>query len=144
MNMPAFSFRRPAKSAQLRRVIVVEDDAVQGLLIERTLRDAGIEHVEVCPSTACTLPKLETGTFDAIVLDAHIADTNEGWAIAELVRAMGDGETRIVFQTGSPDEIPEHIKRLGPVLTKPYEPRELIEALAQKQRAGLMALLRRD
>lgn len=142
--MSAFSLRRSSKPQRPRRVIVVEDDAVQGLMIEKTLRDAGIEHVEVCPSTACTLPKLEAGSYDAIVLDGHLADTDEGWAIAELIRAMGDDETRIVFQTGSPEEIPEHIKRLGPVLTKPYDPKQLVEALEQKPRAGLMAMLRGD
>lgn len=140
--MSGFTLRRSTKPPRPRRVIVVEDDAVQGLMIEKTLRDAGFDHVEVCPSTACTLPKLEAGSYDAIVLDGHLADTNEGWAIAELIRAMGDGATRIVFQTGSPEEIPEHIRRLGPVLTKPYEPRELLAALEQKPRAGLMAMLR--
>ncbi|MHA7820061.1 MAG: response regulator [Erythrobacter sp.] len=140
--MSAFTLRRSTKPSRPRRVIVVEDDAVHGLMIEKTLHDSGIEHVEVCPSTACTLPKLKSGSYDAIVLDGHLADTNEGWAIAELVRAMGEGQTRIVFQTGSPEEIPEHIRRLGPVLTKPYHPRDLVAALEQKPRAGLIAMLR--
>ena len=81
--------------------------------------------------------------FDAIVLDVHLADSNEGWEIAELVSALGVSNTRIVFQTGSPEAIPPHIRRMGPVLTKPYDPQDLVAALMEKPKAGLLALLRR-
>lgn len=141
--MASFSFRRPAKSPHPRRVIVVEDDARLGSLLQDTLLKSGFDHVEVCPSTACTLGKLRAGSFDAIVLDGHLADTNEGWGLAELVSALAEENTRIVFQTGNPDDIPTHVRSLGPVLTKPYDPRDLVEALSQKPRPGLLALLRR-
>lgn len=126
-----------------RTVIVVEDDAVLGLNIEQALKDAGISEVTICASAACTLDRLRNGSFDAMVLDVHLADSNEGWEIAELVNALGVSNTRIVFQTGSPEAIPPHIRQLGPVLTKPYDPQDLVEALKKKPKAGLLALLRR-
>lgn len=133
----------PFRSDRPRNVIIVEDDAVLGLTIEQTLRDNGFADVSICPSASCTLGKLCGGTYDAIVLDVHLADSNEGWEIAEVVNAMGDANTRIVFQTGTPGDIPAHIRELGPVLTKPYDPAELVAALKEKPRAGLLALLKR-
>ncbi|MFU7527562.1 response regulator transcription factor [Qipengyuania sp. ASV99] len=125
------------------KVIVVEDDPVLGLSIEQTLIDNGFANVTICPTASCTLGKLRSGSYDAVVLDVHLADSDEGWGIAELVNALGDDNVRIVFQTGSPDDIPAHIRQLGPVLTKPYDPQELVAALRQRPRAGLLALLRR-
>jgi CheY-like chemotaxis protein len=136
------SLKKVEKSVLPKSVIVVEDDAILGLDIEQTLRDHGIADVTVCPSASCTLEKLRNGSYDAIVLDGHLADSNEGWKIAELIDAMGHRSTRIVFQTGSPEEIPDRIRQLGPVLEKPFDPRQLVAALTEKQRPGLLALLR--
>lgn len=133
----------PFRSDRPRSVIVVEDDAVLGLTIENTLRDHGFADVSVCPSASCTLEKLRAGNYNAIVLDVHLADSDEGWEIAELVKALGHANIRIVFQTGSPGDIPGRIRQLGPVLTKPYDPAELVAALTEQPRAGLLALLKR-
>jgi CheY-like chemotaxis protein len=141
--MVSLPFRKPLSPALPRRVIVVEDDAVLGLSIVETLTRSGIAEVEVCPSAACTLSKLRRGSFDAMVLDGHLADSHEGWRIAELVEVLGDNSTRIVFQTGSPEAIPERLRQLGPVLVKPYPPQALVEALTEKPRPGLIELLRR-
>jgi CheY-like chemotaxis protein len=131
------------KSGLPEKVIVVEDDAVLGLAIEQILIDHGVLEVTLCPTAACTLAKLRSGSYDAIVLDLHLADSDNGWEIAELIDAVGGNATRIVFQTGSPGEIPARIRDLGPVLTKPYDPIELVKALMQKPRAGLPGLLGR-
>ncbi|MEE4200775.1 response regulator [Erythrobacter sp.] len=141
--MVTLPFSRSEESSLPRSVIVVEDDALLGLDIEQTLHENGIEDVTICPSASCTLERLRNGKFDAIVLDAHLADSDEGWKIAELVEAMGERAMRIVFQTGSPEEIPDHVRKLGPVLGKPYDPRQLIGALREKQSAGLLAMLSR-
>jgi len=132
-----------ARPAFPRKVIVVEDDVVMGLAIEQALLDHGVAEVSLCPSAACTIGKLRRGSFDAIVLDVHLADSDDGWEIAELVDALGGDQARIVFQTGAPDDIPDHIRRLGPVLSKPYAPSELIAALESPRRPGLLSRLRR-
>ena len=140
--MPSFTLGRSRKSTRPRNVIVVEDDAVLGLAIEQALSESGIASVSICPSTACTLDRLREGSYDAIVLDVHLADSNEGWEIAELVTALGEEETRIVFQTDSPEAIPEHVRQLGPILTKPCDPDQLIAALSEQPRPGLLKILR--
>ena len=142
--MPSFNIRRPSKSSLPQKVIIVEDDAILGLELETTLKEAGIEHVEVCSTTSCTISRLREGTYDAIVLDGQLADSDDGFAIADLVSALGEEDMRIVFQTGSPEDIPEHLLSLGPVLAKPYDPQKLVEALTEKPRASLLAMLRGD
>lgn len=132
-----------ANHAFPRRVMVVEDDAVLGLSIEQALLEAGIFDVSLCPSAACTIGKLRDGQFDAIVLDVHLADSDDGWEIAEVVEALGGAQARIVFQTGAPDEIPPEVRKLGPVLTKPYDPGELVAALRRPRRPSLLARLRK-
>ena len=125
------------------RVMVVEDDAVLGLTIEEALTRDNFAEVTVCSTAACALVKLREETYDAVVLDVHLADDHEGWEIAELVAALGSRDSLIVFQTCSPRDIPARVAELGPVLEKPYDPAALIEALKDKTRAGLLARLRR-
>lgn len=127
---------------QLRRVLVVEDDPVLGMATEDTLREGGVEHVDICPTTEGALEVLKAERPDAIILDVHLADRNDGWAIAELVESLGDHSPRIVFSTGAPQDIPPHIAELGSVLTKPYAPEALLVALREPGRRGLLSRLR--
>lgn len=125
-----------------RHVLVVEDDAVLGLAIEQALFDAGVAEVEISPTTEQALAALRRKQPQAIVLDVHLADRDDGWAIAELVRTLGPESPRIVFSTGSPQDIPEDIAALGCVLEKPYEPDVLVALLREPKRKGLVSRLR--
>ena len=123
-------------------VLIVEDDAILGLTIETTLRDAGVERIVVSSSTEQALARLREEQPDVIVLDVHLSDRDDGWAIAELVRTLGPDRPRIIFSTGAPQEIPEDIAALGSVLEKPYDPECLIELLRQPKRRGIVSRLR--
>jgi len=126
----------------LGRVLVVEDDPIQGMALEAALLDAGASEVIVCPSIASTMDALEQGPANAVVIDVHLADRNDGWALAELVDMLGPKRPHIVFSTGSPDEIPPDIAEMGPVFEKPYDPAQLAEVLANGAKPGLFARLR--
>lgn len=128
--------------AKLGRILVVEDDPVLSLALDDALREAGASEVVTCPSIACTMEALEAGPADAVVLDVHLADRDDGWALAELVGQLSPKRPRIVFSTGSPGDIPPEIAELGLVFEKPYDPRQLAEALASGQRKGLFDRLR--
>lgn len=127
----------------LGRVLVVEDDPILALAIEDALVNLGNAHdVVICPSTAATMAALEEKRPDAIVLDVHLSDRDDGWAVAELVELLGPKRPRIVFSTGSPEDIPPGIAEMGPVFEKPYDPARLVEVLASNRKAGLFARLR--
>lgn len=140
---PRRSKAKPVKDAlQLRRVLVVEDDPVLGMATEDTLREGGVKHVDICPTTEGALEVLRDQIPDAIILDVHLSDRDDGWAIAELVESLGDKAPRIVFSTGAPQDIPPHIAELGSVLTKPYAPEQLLAALREPGRRSIFSRLR--
>ena len=126
----------------LGRVLLVEDDPILGLSMESALLDGGAREVVICPTVAATMDALESRAFDAVVLDVHLADRSDGWAVAELVSMLGAKKPRIVFSTGSPEAIPDDIKSMGPVFEKPYDPAALVEALSAGTKTGLFARIR--
>lgn len=130
------------KGLQMRRVLVVEDDPVLGMATEDALREGGVEHVDICPTTDGALEVLRADMPDAVILDVHLSDRDDGWAIAELIESLGEKGPRIVFATGSPEDIPAHIAELGSILTKPYAPEALIAALREPDRRGLLSRFR--
>lgn len=133
---------RGKSARKLGHVLLVEDDALIAIALEGALLDAGAKSVKICTTTADALASLRESRPDAIVLDVHLADRDDGWAIAELVNSVGPKPPRIVFSTGSPQDIPAEIADLGPVLEKPYDHSELIDALCRPPREGLIARLR--
>ena len=131
-----------ASKVDLGRVLVVEDDPIQSMALEEALREAGAAEVVLCASIACTMEALEAGPADAIVLDVHLADRDDGWALAELVDMLGPKRPRIVFSTASPEDIPPEIAEMGPVFEKPYDPAHLAAVLASGAKPGLFARFR--
>jgi DNA-binding response OmpR family regulator len=126
----------------LGRVLVVEDDALLAAAIEDALLAAGADGIIVCTTTAEALAALRDQSPDAMVLDVHLADRNDGWAIAELVNSVGPNPPRIVFSTGAPEDIPPEIAELGPILVKPYDYAELVRLLREPAAKGLIGRLR--
>lgn len=126
----------------LKRVLVVEDDAVLSMDIEATLRDAGVAEVLCARTTQQAIELLEGSPPDAIVLDVHLGDRSDGYAIAELAQMLGPKPARIVFSTGAPQDIPQAISDLGLVLEKPYPSQDLIEALGKPAHPSLLRRLR--
>lgn len=113
-------------------ILLIEDDATLSLWIEEVLRDAGTTKVTHCISTQEAMVALKDGEFDCIILDVHLADRDDGWAIAELIQSVTLKRPQIIFSTGSPDDIPDHIAKLGTLLEKPYTE----EALVSNTRIG--------
>jgi len=133
---------RTDSRTRLGRVLVVEDDPVQSLALEAALLEAGAANVVLCASIARTMAALEQGPADAIVLDVHLADRNDGWALAELADMLGAKPPLIVFSTGSPEDIPPEVAAMGPIFEKPYDPAQLAAALVNGAKPGLFARLR--
>ena len=129
------------KSA-LGRVLIVEDDPVLALALEDALVERGAEDVVICPSIAATMAELEGERPDALVIDVHLGDRDDGWALVELVEMLGTRRPRIVFSTGAPQDIPPKIAEAGAVFEKPYDPADLAAALSGEEKRGLFSRLR--
>jgi DNA-binding response OmpR family regulator len=126
----------------LGRVLIVEDDPVLALALEAALRDRGAGEVVICPSIAATMAELEGERPDALVIDVHLADRDDGWALVELVDMLGTRRPRIIFSTGAPQDIPPKIAEAGAVFEKPYDPADLAAVLAGDEKRGLFSKLR--
>lgn len=135
--------RNNAAQHALGHVLVVEDDVILSLAIEAELLDAGAREVEICHTTDAALAALRRTRPDVIVLDVHLADRDDGWAIAELVSSVGPQPPQIIFSTGAPERIPPQVAELGAILEKPYDPRDLVRAIRTPARRGLLARLRK-
>ena len=77
------------RRSALGRVLLAEDDAVLALALEDALLRGGASAVVICSSMAATVRALDDGQpFDAVVLDVHLADRDDGWAVAELIAGL--------------------------------------------------------
>ena len=142
-DLPADKNQKPAPG--LAHVLLVEDDAILAMALEDALLRAGAGRVTICVSVEQTMRALDSDERpDAIVLDVHLADRDDGWALAELVTMLGPRPPRIAFSTGSPEAIPANVAALGPVFVKPYDPDDLVAALVEDRKSGLFTLLRRN
>jgi CheY-like chemotaxis protein len=135
------SSKRPRKRGGLGRILVVEDDPIVAMALDAALRDVGATEIVVCATISSTMDALEQGPAAAIVLDVHLADRSDGWALAELAELLGPKPPYIVFATGAPEDIPPEVAELGPVFEKPYDPAQLAEVLASGAKRGLFARL---
>lgn len=127
----------------LRRVLLVEDDGLLAMALEDALLRAGAGEVVICATMQQTMRELERNLLpDSVILDVHLADRDDGWALAELVTVLGPKAPRIAFSTGSPESIPPKVAALGPVFEKPYNPDELVAALLDEKKPGLFTRLR--
>ncbi len=133
---------KKVKKPELGRVLLVEDDAVLAMALQDALMDGGAEEVIVCHTMKATVAELEKEEkLDAMILDVHLADRDDGWALAELVSMLGPKRPWIAFSTGSPDAIPAEIAEMGPVFEKPYDPKQLVDVLASGRKRGLFSRL---
>lgn len=134
---------RKGRQPSLGRALIVEDDPLLAMNLEDALMAGGAEAVVVCDSVAAAMEELERLKPDILILDVQLADRDDGWAMAELVTTLSPRPPAIIFSTGAPERIPEHVAQLGAVLAKPYDPAALIAALAGlRRKPGLLGRLR--
>ncbi|WP_232495691.1 response regulator [Novosphingobium kaempferiae] len=74
-------------SSEVRRVLIVEDDAVQRDAVSRLLATGDVETVGVASAAEC-LEALREGTFDCMVLDLNLPDAS-GFTLLETLSREG-------------------------------------------------------
>lgn len=132
----------PRKRRALGAALVVEDDALIALDIAEALEDAGADPVAICPSIAEAMDALSRSVPALLVLDVHLADRDDGWALAELAIQLGDTPPLVVFTTATPQSIPLSAARLGHVLPKPFRTTDLVSLIHRERPAGLISRIR--
>ena len=122
--------------------LVVEDDGLIAFEIAEALRDAGADPVITCASIAQAMEHLGRTVPSVLVLDVHLADRDDGWALAELAMQLGESRPLVVFTTATPESIPPSAAALGHVLAKPFHTDNLIALIFRHKPAGLIGRIR--
>ena len=99
-----------------RRILVVEDEMLIGMLLEDMLTDIGHEVAAIVPRLKEALVAVDKETFDLAVLDVHLHGES-AFPVAEALIAKGKP---FIFATGYGERgLPEHFRN-RPVLQKPF------------------------
>jgi CheY-like chemotaxis protein len=116
-----FIFCCEPECAVVCKVLVVEDEALQGLNIVATLSEAGIEAVGPYPTVSGALAAVEVRTFDAALLDINLNGV-PSFDVAATLRQKG---IPFAFVTAYERTLPEEFRSV-PVISKPYHEQELL------------------
>jgi CheY-like chemotaxis protein len=106
----------PAGAAAKRRVLVVEDEMLIGMLLEDMLTDMGHEVAAIVPRLKDALAAVERETFDLAVLDVHLHGES-AFPVADALIAKG---VPFIFATGYGERGLPDSYRGRPVLQKPF------------------------
>jgi CheY-like chemotaxis protein len=99
-----------------RRVLVVEDEMLIGMLLEDMLTDMGHEVAAVVPRLKDALTAVERESFDLAVLDVHLHGES-AFPVADALIAKG---VPFIFATGYGERGLPDSYRGRPVLQKPF------------------------
>ena len=113
----------PAKAG--RRVLVVEDEMLIGMLLEDMLTDLGHEVASIVPRLKEALAAVERESYDLAILDVHLHGES-AFPVAEALIAKG---VPFIFATGYGERGLPETYRDRPVLQKPFAKDDLDRVL---------------
>ena len=119
-------------------ILFVDDELIIGLLAEDALQDAGHEVVAARDApTAVRLVQDHPGEFSCLITDIHMPGEINGLDLVEHTR-QAYPRLPIMVTTGRPDVItPQWRKKhQAALLTKPYTPKLLVEAVSRLLRTA--------
>ena len=113
------------RKRRIARILVVEDEPLVAFDTEHLLGDEGYEIVATIDRVADALALIGDGTaIDLVLVDLTLADGSG----VDVARAAADRGMTVVFVTG---DCPGEARALAAgCLAKPYQPRDLLQAIA--------------
>ena len=114
-----------ADLSHLRRILVVEDEALILLDLEQTLAEAGVETVLAAATVADALKMVDMAEPDAAIVDLHLG--RDGWSY-DVAKRLKEKGVPFVFSSGT-IEVADGFHDV-PLVLKPFASDQLIETLA--------------
>ncbi|MDR6759548.1 DNA-binding response OmpR family regulator, partial [Mycoplana sp. BE70] len=108
-----------------RRILVVEDEALIAMSIEDALVDAGAQVVGPSISVERALKSLQHEHVDAIVLDMNL----NGTSARPIAEAASKRAIPFLVLSGYGAQAISEIPGNAPVLSKPFDPGELVDVI---------------
>jgi two-component sensor histidine kinase/CheY-like chemotaxis protein len=129
----------PLKKVDKPRVLVVEDEALVGIMIQECLTELGFQIVGPVCSASDALQAAKAGDFDAAILDINLGDG----MVYQVAEVLARRHVPFVFVTGyDADSVDSRFREIA-VLQKPIE-REMLQKLFAQGADRSMAGLARD
>jgi CheY-like chemotaxis protein len=116
------------------RILIVEDNRINQLLVKNMLRQFGIERFETAENGRQALRLLEEQSFDLVLMDILLPEM-DGYEITRFIRSKLPKEKRNVPVIALTADASEKVKASGndagmdDFLVKPYTPEELHDKL---------------
>jgi len=112
--------------SHLRRMLVLEAEALILLDLEQTLTEAGVETVLVAATTDDALAIVEAAALDAAILDLNLG--RGGWSY-DVARRLQKNGVPFVFSSGTNDVV-EGFEGI-PMVLKPFSSDQMINTLRE-------------
>jgi DNA-binding response OmpR family regulator len=109
-------------------VLLVEDEALVGIMIQEYLTESGFQVVGPVCSVSDALEAAKDGQFDAAILDINLGDG----MVYEVADILAGRQVPFVFVTGYDADSVDSRFREVPVLQKPVE-REMLQKLFARE-----------
>lgn len=118
-------------------VLVIEDDQDIQFILGDALRDGGFEPaIAGSGEEAITLLKAFRSKYSALITDIKLLGRLDGWRVAQAAREV-DPTFPVVYITGaSSDEWPVLGVSDSILLTKPFTPTQVVDAISQLTACG--------
>jgi PAS domain S-box-containing protein len=122
------------------RVLVVEDEALVGIMIQECLTEFGFQIVGPVCTASDALQAAKDGNFDAAILDINLGDG----MVYQVAEILARRQVPFVFVTGyDADSVDSRFREI-PVLQKPVEREMLQKLFAQGASHAMTGLVRDD
>jgi DNA-binding response OmpR family regulator len=108
-----------------RRILVVEDEMLIGMLLEDMLTDLGHEVASIVPRLKDAMAAVDRETYDLAILDVHL----HGESAFPVAEALIAKNVPFVFATGYGERGLPETYRGRPVLQKPFAKDDLERVL---------------
>ena len=121
-------------SRRPRAVLVVDDDENIRTIVDLSIRTYGKCEVTLASSGLQAIELVRQREFDLIVLDVMMPSLDGPTTLQAIQREHPDFRTPVAFLTAkAQDADAEHLMMLGAsdVITKPFDPKGLVEALCR-------------
>ena len=107
------------------RILVVEDEALIAMDLQALLEDAGYQVLGPANSSEAALAILDKEEPDVALLDVNLG-RSDAFGVAN---ALADRKTEVIFLTGhTAHKLPQAHRHL-PLVSKPYLPQVLLQAV---------------
>ncbi len=111
--------------SDLATVLVVEDEALIALDLQVLLEDAGYRVLGPANSSAMAFSLLETNQPDVALLDINLGRTNA----FDIADRLATQNTKLIFLTGYTAQTLPPAHRNRPLVSKPYLPDMVLQAV---------------